>query len=75
MKYTDLDYIAYDLYVKSAHDVYKKTTLLPNVLDMRTFMSVSGRHPNRIHFKELYKLAKIELRKQKLKKLYENSEY
>jgi hypothetical protein len=69
MKYTELDYVAYDLYVKSTHDVLTKTTFTPSIADMTTFMSVSKRHPNNIHIKRLYDNAKIELRKQKLKKL------
>ena len=71
MKYTELDYIAYDLYVKSYDFHLTKTTFTPIVADIKTFISVSERHPNNIHIKNLYDNAKIELRKQKLKKLHE----
>jgi len=69
MIYKDIDYIAYDLYVKAAMDPNK--TISRGWVDKFDVM-VSEHNEDDEDFSYYYEMAKIELRKQKLKKLDEN---
>lgn len=78
MKYTDLDYVAYDLYLKAVEknpprsiDIYGKMSVFEiddsYVGNMCGFVEWSGKHYNNMKF--YYDGAILELRKQKLKKI------
>jgi hypothetical protein len=64
-KYTDLDYAAYDLYVKASDT--------KNILNLDIFVKLYNYNiaVEDIKLSNYYEKAKQELRKQKLKKLYE----
>jgi len=67
MKISELDYAAYELYLTILDENLSRSFLI--VVEIETFVETSKKYPNNIDIKKLYKLAKIELRKQKLEKL------